>query len=119
MEQQKSLNVMKCVLVKETELKYTTKSSPCDTIANVLFEYGLNSSAEEKMVVVCLDVHMNIIGLHKVAHGGKASPSHEDVMITDKIIEAGKLLGIDCMDHIIVTIDNYYSLREHEHNCFE
>ena len=33
MEQQKSLNVMKCVLVKETELKYTTKSSPCDTIA--------------------------------------------------------------------------------------
>ena len=67
---EKSLNVMKCVLVKETELKYTTKSSPCDTIANVLFEYGLNSSAEEKMVVVCLDVHMNIIGLHEVAHGG-------------------------------------------------
>lgn len=30
---EKSLNVMKCVLVKETELKYTTKSSPCDTIA--------------------------------------------------------------------------------------
>ena len=151
MEQQKSLNVMKCVLVKETELKYTTKSSPCDTIANVLFEYGLNSSAEEKMVVVCLDVHMNIIGLHEVAHGGingcairmadiykrallnnaygiviahnhpggKASPSHEDVVITDKIIEAGKLLGIDCMDHIIVTIDNYYSLREHDDACFE
>lgn len=103
------------------------------------------------MVVVCLDVHLNIIGLHEVAHGsingcglrmadiykrallnnafsiviahnhpgGKASPSHEDVVITDKIIEAGKLLGIDCMDHIIVTIDNYYSLREHEHNCFE
>ena len=151
MEQQKSLNVMKCVLVKETELKYTTKASPCDTIANVLFEHGLNSSAEEKMVVVCLDVHMNIIGLHEVAHGGingcairmadiykrallnnaygiviahnhpggKASPSHEDVMITDKIIEAGKLLGIDCVDHIIVTIDNYYSLREHGDNCFE
>jgi len=51
-------------------MKYTTKPSPCDTIANVLFEYGLNSSAEEKMVVVCLDVHMNIIGLHEVAHGG-------------------------------------------------
>lgn len=31
---EKSLNVMKCVLVKETELKYTTKSSPCDTINN-------------------------------------------------------------------------------------
>lgn len=33
---EKSLNVMKCVLVKETELKYTTKPSTCDTIANVL-----------------------------------------------------------------------------------
>lgn len=57
-----------------------------------------------------------------IAHnhpGGKASPSHEDVVITDKIIEAGKLLGIDCMDHIIVTIDNYYSLREHDDACFE
>lgn len=50
MEQQKSLNVMKCILVKETELKYTTKPSPCDTIANVLFEYGLNSSAEENIL---------------------------------------------------------------------
>lgn len=90
---------MKCVLVKETELKYTTKSSPCDTIANVLFEYGI-----------------------VIAHnhpGGKASPSHEDVVITDKIIEAGKLLGIDCMDHIIITINNYYSLREHDDACFE
>lgn len=36
MEQQKNFNVMKCVLVKETELKYTTKSTVCDTVANAL-----------------------------------------------------------------------------------
>ena len=29
------------------------------------------------------------------------------------------LLGIDCMDHIIITINNYYSLREHDDACFE
>lgn len=45
---EKSLNVMKCVLVKETELKYTTKSSPCDTIANVLFEYGFKFKCRRK-----------------------------------------------------------------------
>ena len=149
---EKSLNVMKCVLVKETELEYTvTKSVTSKTIVNVLEEYGLNSSADEKMVLICLDVKNNIVGLHEVAHGsingccirmadiykrallnnaygiviahnhpgGKARPSHEDVVITDKIIEAGKLLGIDCMDHIIITINNYYSLREHDDACFE
>lgn len=148
---EKSLNVMRCVLVKEAEIKYTTRTLTCDTVAGVLKEYGLNSSADEKMVLVCLDTQLNIIGLHEVAHGGingcglrvadiykrallnnafsivvahnhpggKESPSHEDVMITDKIIEAGKLLGIGCMDHIIVTIDNYYSLREHDDAYFE
>ena len=114
-------------------------------------EYGLNSSAEEKMVVVCLDVHMNIIGLHEVAHGGingcglrmadiykrallnnafsiviahnhpsgKLKPSHTDVQFTEKVIEAGRLLGINCLDHIIVSIDGYYSLRQHGDNYFE
>ena len=148
---EKSLNVMKCVLVKETELKYTTKPSPCDTIANVLFEYGLNSSAEEKMVMICLDVKNNIVGLHEVAHGsingcglrmadiykkallnnafsvviahnhpsGDLTPSHADVDFTEEVIKAGNLLGINCLDHIIVSIDGYYSLREHGDNYFE
>ena len=151
MEQQKSLNVMKCVLVKETEIKYTTRALTCDTIAGALKECGLNSSADEKTVMVCLDVHMNIIGLHEVAHGsingcalrmsdiykrallnnaygiviahnhpsGKLEPSRTDVQLTEKIIEAGRLLGINCLDHIIVSIDDYYSLREHGDNWFE
>lgn len=66
---EKSLSVMKCVLVKEAEIKYTTRTLTCDTIAGALKEYGLNSSADEKMVLVCLDIHMNIIGIHEVAHG--------------------------------------------------
>lgn len=148
---EKSLSVMKCVLVKETEIKYTTRTLTCDTIAGALKEYGLNSSADEKMVVVCLDVNMNIIGLHEVAHGGingcglraadiykrallnnafgivmahnhpsgKLKPSRADVQTTEKIIEAGRLLGINCLDHIIVSIDGYYSLRQHGDNYFD
>lgn len=142
---------MKCVLVKEAEIKYTTRTLTCDTIAGALKEYGLNSSADEKMVVVCLDVNNDIIGLHEVAHGsingcslemasiykrallnnafsiviahnhpsGKLKPSRADVQVTEKIIEAGRLLGINCLDHIIVSIDGYYSLRQHGDNYFD
>ena len=149
---EKSLNVMKCVLVKEAEIKYAvTKSITSKTIVNVLEEYGLNSSADEKMVMICLDVKNNIVGLHEVAHGGingcglrmadiykKAllnnafsiviahnhpsgdlTPSRADVGFTEEVIEAGRLLGINCLDHIIVSIDGYYSLREHDDACFE
>jgi hypothetical protein len=30
------------------------------------------------------------------------SPSPEDVMVTKQIVEAGKLLDIECLDHIVL-----------------
>lgn len=57
-----------------------------------------------------------------IAHNhpsGKLKPSHTDVQFTEKVIEAGRLLGINCLDHIIVSIDGYYSLRQHGDNYFE
>ena len=45
---------------------------------------------------------------------GDAAPSQDDIMTTRKVIEAGKILGIPCMDHIIIGGGNgdYYSMRE-------
>ena len=45
---------------------------------------------------------------------GDVTPSEPDIVTTRRVIEAGKLLGISCMDHIIVGGGNgtYFSMRE-------
>ncbi len=43
---------------------------------------------------------------------GKLSPSEEDIRITKRLVESGKILGIEVYDHIIITADGYYSMKE-------
>ena len=50
-----------------------------------------------------------------VAHShpsGDASPSPEDTALTREIVAAGELLGIECLDHVVVGHQRYVSLRE-------
>ena len=43
---------------------------------------------------------------------GDLTPSQEDVSITKRLIEAGDLLGIKVLDHLIVTHKGFKSLRD-------
>lgn len=45
---------------------------------------------------------------------GDPDPSDNDLKITRKLVESGKILGIEVIDHIIIGNKNpgYYSLRE-------
>lgn len=43
---------------------------------------------------------------------GDPSPSREDIMITEKLVEGGKILGIDVLDHVIVGEQKYVSLKD-------
>ncbi|MEI6777651.1 MAG: DNA repair protein RadC [Chloroflexales bacterium] len=50
-----------------------------------------------------------------VAHnhpGADPTPSPEDILVTRQIVEAGKLLDCDCLDHLILGGGRYVSLRE-------
>ena len=51
-----------------------------------------------------------------VAHqhpSGDTTPSMEDINVTKRLVEAGKLLGIEVLDHLIVNNTNSYtSLKE-------
>lgn len=51
-----------------------------------------------------------------VAHqhpSGDITPSKEDINVTRRLVEAGKLLGIDVLDHLVVNSDNSFtSLKE-------
>lgn len=43
---------------------------------------------------------------------GDPSPSEDDIAITKRLIEAGRLLGIAVADHVIVGRDTYISVRD-------
>ena len=45
-------------------------------------------------------------------HPSRPDPSPEDISVTRNIIEAGKLLDIDCIDHIVVSRQAYVSMKE-------
>lgn len=52
-----------------------------------------------------------------VAHNhpsGDIEPSNGDMEVTMRLREAGKLLGVELMDHIIVTVKNFYSFKENK-----
>lgn len=42
---------------------------------------------------------------------GEAVPSTEDVQVTEKLIQAGKLIGIRVLDHVLVTKNEFVSIR--------
>ncbi len=49
-----------------------------------------------------------------VAHNhpsGDAEPSDIDMLVTKRLADSGKLLGIELVDHVIVTKDSYISLK--------
>ena len=43
---------------------------------------------------------------------GSPEPSKEDENITEKLVEAGKIIGIKVLDHIIVGGSTYYSFAD-------
>lgn len=43
---------------------------------------------------------------------GDPTPSEEDLAITRRLVEAGRLLGIELLDHVVVARDAYASFKE-------
>lgn len=52
------------------------------------------------------------IGLHNHP-SGSIKPSKNDIIVTQRLYEAGKLIGIEMLDHIIAGNDKIYSFAEH------
>jgi len=43
---------------------------------------------------------------------GDPTPSEEDLAITRRLVEAGRIIGIDVLDHVVVAKDAYASFKE-------
>lgn len=57
-----------------------------------------------------------------VAHNhpsGDPSPSSDDIQVTRELIKAGKILGVDIQDHLVIAQNRHVSLKERGLGFFE
>lgn len=62
-----------------------------------------------KVAIECNSASVILMHNHP---SGNLEPSNEDIQLTRKLIEAGKILDIQVIDHIIIAGDSYTSLTE-------
>lgn len=66
----------------------------------------------KKVFKTALDHHASSIILGHNHPSGMSNPSEADLKITKKLVEAGRLMEIAVLDHIIVGSDQYYSFAD-------
>ncbi|WP_419956036.1 RadC family protein [Neobacillus niacini] len=64
-----------------------------------VFREALKRSAAS---IICLHNHPS----------GDPSPSREDIEVTKRLVECGKMIGIDVLDHLIIGENKFVSLKE-------
>jgi len=76
--------------------------------ANIIHPREVFRPAVERSAVAVILVHNHPSGV--------VEPSDADVAITKQLIQAGKLLGVDLIDHVIVTKDKFLSIPVEYHD---
>lgn len=64
----RSVDINRCKIVREQTLEYDSVESSIDAV-NILRMMGYADAAEEYFVLLCLNVHGDIIGIHELSHG--------------------------------------------------
>lgn len=79
-----------------------------------IYRGSLNSSVIRigEIFRVAIDSAAAAILLAHNHPSGDASPSPEDISVTRQIVQAGKLLGIELLDHLIIGNGRFASLKE-------
>jgi DNA repair protein RadC len=75
---------------------------------------GISGTVTDVRVIFQAAIKANASGII-VAHNhpsGNIRPSEGDLKITRKIKEAGSILDIQLLDHLIISEDNYYSMGD-------
>lgn len=78
---------------------------------------SLNSSvvhAREVFKAAVYESAQAIVLIHNHP-SGLPEPSNEDLAVTQRLVEAGRILGIEILDHVIVGAQGFVSLRESGH----
>lgn len=85
-------------LISETEISKGTVNASLITPREIFIEALLRQA----VAVVAMHNHPS----------GDPTPSSEDILLTKRIKEAGSIIGVELLDHIIIGNNCYVSLRE-------
>ncbi len=79
-----------------------------------LFVGSLNASVVHPREIFREAVRYSSAGIICVHNhpSGNPSPSREDIEVTHRLVEAGELMGIDLIDHLIIGDQSYFSMKE-------
>jgi DNA repair protein RadC len=91
------LNMKNHVIGKETVFVGSLNSSIVHP--REIFRSAIKRSAAS---IICLHNHPS----------GDPTPSPEDIQVTKRLVEAGELMGVDLLDHVIIGDQEYISLKE-------
>lgn len=97
-----------------TVLSVDTKCSPL--AAEIVAIGGVDACIIDPRTIykhALLNNAVGIICFHNHP-SGKPEPSHEDKSVTEQLYQAGKLLGVHLIDHIIIGEDTFFSFQQHE-----
>ena len=106
-------------------LKYATKRQEhfiCVTVNNkncVMDHYVVSIGTVSETLVhpreifrkAIIDGASSVILCHNHP-SGVLTPSREDIEVTNRLVECGKLIGIKVLDHVIISKSSYLSMRE-------
>ena len=84
------------------------------TVINICHIGSLNASIvhpREVMKTAIMSNAASILVLHNHP-SGRPEPSSEDIEVTKRLVDAGSIIGIDVMDHLIIGEDSFISLKE-------
>ena len=79
---------------------------------------SLNSCLVHPREIFKLSILTNAAGILCVHNhpSQNIAPSEEDIKLTQRLSEAGELIGIELLDHLIINNNNeYYSMKEFNH----
>ncbi len=82
--------------------------------AETIFVGGLNTSVVHPRDIFRVALKKAAASI-VVAHNhpsGDPTPSNEDIQVTKRLIEAGEIMGVKVLDHLIIGGDRYISLKE-------
>jgi DNA repair protein RadC len=81
---------------------------------HLVYQGSLNTSSIRVGEIYKEPLRLNSASI-VVAHNhpsGEPNPSPEDVLVTREIVAAGKLLDVECLDHLVIGQGKWVSMRE-------
>ncbi len=103
------------MLLEQEHMRLILLNSRHEVISTPTIYKGSLHTAVVRVAEVFKDALRQNAAALVVSHNhpsGDPSPSPEDIVVTRSCVKAGKLLGVEVIDHVIIGYNRYVSLKE-------